>query len=281
MSLKVGFVDYSLANFHANKFVELLRGDLQQHGVEVVCAYGMIEDVSKQWAEEKGIAWVDSPEAVAEQVDGVLLLAPDNSEVHLDLAQRVFPAGKPTYVDKTFADSISTADQMIALAEQHGTPVFSSSALRYTPALVEFQGTDAAHKVIDVAGQGPAEWLRYGIHTVEPLVTLLGPDVKRLRTAGNGELFRVELEWKDGRTGQATVNGYGGVQFGLRATTAQGSQWIDLNDGRFYNGLMENVIEFLKTRKSPVPLTETLMVITILEKALVSRSLDGAWVTLS
>lgn len=280
MSFKVGFVDYSLANFHANKFIDLLRGDLQHHGVEVVCAYGMIEEASKAWAAEKGVAWADSPEAVTEQVDAVLLLAPDNSEVHLELAERVFPAGKPTYVDKTFADSIAMAKQMIALAEKHGTPVFSSSALRYTPALVEFQASEAAANLLDVAGQGPAEWLRYGVHTVEPLVTLLGPDVKRLRTAGNGDLVRVELEWNNGRTGQATVNGYGGVNFGLRATTKGGSQWLDLNDGRFYNGLMENMIEFFKTGHSPVPLAETLMVITILEKALVSRQFDGAWITL-
>lgn len=280
MSFTVGFVDYNLENFHANKFIDLLRGDLQHHGVELVCAYGMIEEPSLAWVKDKGVAWAPSPEAVTAQVDGVLLLAPDNSEVHLDLAQKVFPAGKPTYVDKTFADSIAMAEAMIALAEQYNTPVFSSSALRYTPALVSFMAGEEAPRLIDAAGHGPAEWLRYGIHTVEPLITLLGPDVKRLRAAGQGELMRVDLQWQDGRTAHATVNGYGGVDFGLRATTTSGSQWIDLNDGRFYNGLLENMIGFFKSGKSPVPLEETLVVMTILEKALESRAADGAWIEL-
>lgn len=280
MGLKVGFVDYSLANFHANKFLELFRGDLKHHQVEVVCGYGLVEDASQAWAREKGVAWADSPEAVAEQVDAVLLLAPDNSEVHLDLARRVFPASKPTYVDKTFADSIQMAEQMIDLSQQHGTPIFSSSALRFAPALAQFMEQEAAAKALDAAGQGPAEWLRYGIHTVEPLVTLFGADLKRLRTGAQGALMRVELEWNDGRTGLATVNGYGGVDFGMRVTTSEGSQWLDLNDSRFYNGLVDKMAGFLKTGESPVPIQDTLMVITILERALESRKRDGAWVSL-
>ena len=280
MALRVGFVDYNLENFHANKFIELFHGELQQHGIEVAYCYGMIEEPSREWAKRQGVEWLARAEEVAEKADAIVLLAPDNAEVHLDLARRVFPAGKPTYVDKTFADSIATAQQMIELAAKHGTPLFSSSALRYAPALVEYIAKPEAAEAIDAEGQGPAEWERYGIHTVEPLVTLFGPDLKRLRTGGQGALFRVELEWKDGRTGLATVNGYGGVSFGMRITSEQGSTWLDLNDARFYNGLLDAMATFLKTGESPIPISTTLMVVTILEKALESRRKDGAWVTL-
>lgn len=278
MSIKVGFVDYNLANFHANKFLELMR---RSPDVSVVCAWGLVEEASQAWAREKGVAWAASPEAVVEQVDAVALLAPDNAEVHLALAERVFPAGKPVYVDKTFADSIRMAEAIIDLAAKHKTPFFSTSALRYAPALVAFMQEEAARDVIDAAGQGPAEWLRYGVHTVEPLVTLFGPAVKRLRTGGQGALMRVELEWQDGRTAHATVNGYGGVDFGLRVTTRKGSRWLDLNDIRFYDNLVERMIAFFKTGNPPVPAEETLTVIKILEKALVSREHDGAWIRLA
>lgn len=280
MGLRVGFVDYNLENFHANKFIELFRGDLQHHGIEVAYGYGMIEEPSREWTQKQGVEWLARAEEVAEKADAVVLLAPDNAEVHLELAQKVFPAGKPVYVDKTFADSIAMAKQMIELAEQHKTPIFSSSALRYTPALVEFMARPEAADAIDAEAQGPAEWLRYGIHTVEPLVTLFGPELRRLRTGGREALFRVELEWQDGRTGQATVNGYGGVSFGMRVTREQGSDWLDLNDARFYNGLVDAMAGFLKTGQSPVPISTTLMVVTILEKALESRAQDGAWVNL-
>lgn len=233
MSFRVGFVDYNLENFHANKFIELFHGDLRHHGIEVAYCWGMVDEPSREWAKRQGVEWLDRAENVVDKADAVVLLAPDNAEVHLDLARRVFPAGKPVYVDKTFADSIAMAEQMIELAEQYKTPIFSSSALRYTPALVEFMARPEAADVIDAEAQGPAEWLRYGIHTVEPLITLFGPDLKRLRTGGRDALYRVELEWKDGRTGIATVNGYGGVNFSMRVTREQGAEWLDLNDARF------------------------------------------------
>ena len=97
--------------------------------------------------------------------------------------------------------------------------------------------------------------------------------------AGRARSFRVELEWKDGRTGLATVNGYGGVSFGMRITSEKGSTWLDLNDARFYNGLLDAMATFLKTG-SLIPISTTLMVVTILEKALESWRKDGAWVTL-
>ena len=50
----MGFVDYNLENFHANKFIELFHGELQQHGIEVAYCYGMIEEPSREWAKRQG-----------------------------------------------------------------------------------------------------------------------------------------------------------------------------------------------------------------------------------
>ena len=66
----------------------------------------------------------------------------------------------------------------------------------------------------------------------------------------------------------------------MRITSEKGSTWLDLNDARFYNGLLDAMATFLKTGESPIPISTTLMVVTILEKALESRRKDGAWVTL-
>ena len=95
---------------------------------------------------------------------------------------------------------------------------------------------------------GPAEWEPR--HTVEPLVTLFGPDLKRLR--GGQGLFRVELEWKDGRTGLATVTATV-ASASVCASPVKRVTWLDLNDARFYNGLLDTMATFLKTRKVPSP----------------------------
>lgn len=271
-------VDYDLNNFHADKYLSLFRGDLANLGVEVAAAYGMIEDASKEWTQKNDVTWAASPEAAIAEVDAVLLLAPNNAEVHPALAERVFPAAKPVYVDKTFSANPADSDVLVGLAEDHQTPVFSSSALRFTPALREYLAEGTAPDVIDAEGRGPGEWPVYGVHTVEPLITVMGPDLRRLRAGGREKLIRVELEWEDGRTGLATVNKYG-APFHLTLTTKDGLQALDLNDPTFYNGLVEAMVEFFRTSKSPVPLSETVAVMQVLHRMEESLT-SGGWVNL-
>src|SRR4051794_28582268 len=129
---RIGFVDYRLENFHANVFLKAYRGALRERGWSVAGAYALDEGDGRAWAKKNDLAYFDSPAALNESVDAFMILAPANPELHLALCEAVFPFGKTTYVDKTFAPDLATAKMIFQLADRHKTPIQTTSALRYT-----------------------------------------------------------------------------------------------------------------------------------------------------
>lgn len=79
---------------------------------------------------ELGVEVVDTIEELIEKVEVVMILSIDGRK-HLEQAQPVFEAGKPTFIDKPIAGSLAEAMEIFRLAEKHSTPCFSSSSLRF------------------------------------------------------------------------------------------------------------------------------------------------------
>src|SRR5689334_15132357 len=103
--LRVGMVDHHLNNWHADTFLKLLRGPLADEQVEVVAAWES-DPIGDDWCAKNGVRRADSIEDAIGGTDAVLLLAPDNIDVHLKLAEAVLPAGKPTLIDKFLAPNV-------------------------------------------------------------------------------------------------------------------------------------------------------------------------------
>ncbi|HET7558392.1 MAG TPA: hypothetical protein VFK80_00410, partial [Limnochordia bacterium] len=266
--LRVGFVDYSLANYHADTYLKLFRGPLAERATVCAC-YGEQTDASQAWAAKNQVTWAESPAAVAQAADLVMLLAPDNMERHLPLAEQFFDAaaGKPVYVDKGLADNLEHARTLLELAERHRIPLFCSSAVPFAPEFLAWQAKGEAARYFDAEGRGPGKWANYGVHTVSPALRAFGHDVVRLRAAGREGLVRVQLEWRDGRTAHLSVNRFSGEGFALWLTGENGTKRLDLNDGTFYQNLAAAVLDFAATGQSPVPIQESLMILAILERA--------------
>ena len=132
--MKIGFIDYYLDEWHANHYPQWLK-EASGGEMEVVIAYGMIDSpiggrTTEKWCSDMGIAQAASIEEVIEKSDALVVLSPDNCEMHEQLCQLPLRSGKPTYVDKTFAPDYATACKIFAIAREHGTPFFSSSARR-------------------------------------------------------------------------------------------------------------------------------------------------------
>src|SRR5262249_1417760 len=119
-------------NFHANVYLDLLRGDLRDRGFEVAGVWATDSAAAHAWSRAKSVPHFDDPRQLDEVVDAYMILAPSNPESHLGLCETFFPFGKPTYVDKTFAPDVQTAHRLFALADAHPVPIQTSSALRYT-----------------------------------------------------------------------------------------------------------------------------------------------------
>lgn len=132
MATRIGFVDYKLENFHANVFLKAYHAHLKSRGATVAGCTSLEEDEGRAWATKNDVPYFDDPTQLNGAVDCYMILAPSNPEKHLELCQRVFQFGKPTYVDKTFAPDLATARTIFDLADKHNVPVQTTSALRYT-----------------------------------------------------------------------------------------------------------------------------------------------------
>lgn len=155
------------------------------------------------WSQTYGVSITDSLETLIDQSDCLLLLSPDNPEMHEELAELPLKSGKRTFIDKTFAPSKAAAERIFEMADKGRTPMYSCSALRFSK---EFEGLDLSG--IDlVAGRGPGAFSNYLIHQVEPIVSLMGADVRRVLYTGTPQTPGLLMDYADGR--RASLNLFG------------------------------------------------------------------------
>src|SRR5690606_26656594 len=99
---------------------------------------------------------------------------------HLEQAIPVLKAGKPMFIDKPIAASLSDAIVIIEAAKHYKTPLFSSSSLRFMPSAQDVAngkigkvlGADAYSPYILEKTHPDLFW--YGIHGVELLLYSYG-----------------------------------------------------------------------------------------------------------
>lgn len=140
--MKLGFIDYYLDEWHANHYPTLLR-ELSGGEIEVAYAYAETDApnglTTDAWCQKNNVQRVNSIAELVALADGIIVLAPDNTERHEELCRLPLQSGKRVYVDKTFAPDAATAARLFRLAQAHGTPCYSTSALRYA---AEYQDID-------------------------------------------------------------------------------------------------------------------------------------------
>jgi predicted dehydrogenase len=231
-----------------------------------------------------GIEMVDSIEALLAGVDVVLLESVDGRP-HLEQARPVLAARKPVFIDKPLAGSLADAVEIFELAKEHGTPCFSSSGLRYSPAVFDARDKEKVGEVLGCDAYSPCsleqhhpDLFWYGVHGVETLFAIMGTGcerVTRIKTDGTDVVVGV---WKDGRIGtfRGTRTGkhnYGASTFGSKGNTSAGGF-------AGYDPLVIEIAKFFKTGVSPVPAAETLEIFAFMEAADESKRQGGAAVTL-
>lgn len=225
----------------------------------------------------------ESIDVLLSKVD-VVLLETNDGRLHLEQALPVLKARKPVFIDKPIAASLQDALAIFDAAGRYGTPVFSSSSLRYMSSARQIvQGKIG--KVLGADVYGPAviekthpDLFWYGIHAVETLFTVMGRGCRSVsRTFKEGTDVVVGV-WEDGRIGtfrgiRAGTQDFGGTAFGDKGITAIGP-W----EG--YRPLVVEIADFFRTGKAPVSAEETLEIFAFMEAAESSKQNGGAAVTL-
>lgn len=282
--LKVGVVDHHLNNWHADTFLRLLRGPLAEEGLEIVSAWES-NPTGDDWCAKNGVRRADSPEDAVRDADVIMLLAPDNIEDHLALAKIVLPFGKPTFIDKFLAPTLSEAKEIVALAESHGAPILSSSSLRYSVELEAALPEIGTEPVREARFIGIGKWMGYGVHTLAMALRVMGPDIKRLIDTGTSTARTVTLDYDDGRRAVLDVrhakNEYEhiGWSFDVRVGDRYVGAKVEDHSG-FYANLMRATASFFKSGKTEMSVQEALATVAALEAAERSLAAGGEWISL-
>lgn len=227
-----------------------------------------------------GVEIVDSIPALLEKVDAVLLETNDGRP-HLEQVIPVLKAGKPVFIDKPIAGSLSDAILIFKASEKYRVPLFSSSSLRFGTNSQKVRGGSIG-TVTSAQTGSPASLEKthpdlfwYGIHGVESLFTVMGTGCESVvRSKSEDGMIRVTGTWSGNRTGVFEERkGYGGT-----ATGSKGTSEVGAYPG--YAPLVVEIAKYFKTGTLPVTPAETLEIYAFMEAADESKRQSGAAVTL-
>ncbi|MGH9614021.1 MAG: Gfo/Idh/MocA family protein [Bryobacteraceae bacterium] len=280
---------------HAPEFTRMLNDSAAKDhvpGARVVAAFkGGSPDIPESWNRVDGYAkelhekwnveFVDHIGDLCSKVDGILIESVDG-RAHLPEVKEAVKCGKPMFIDKPLASTLADAREIAKITADANVHWFSSSSLRYTD-IQKLRVPDMTGAF--VWGPGPLEehhqldlsW--YAIHPVEMLYTLMGTGCERVTRMYTPDADVITGVWKDGRSGtvraQRPYGAYGAVVF------AKKNRVESMTDLKFsYAPLIQEIVEFMNTRKPPVPNAETLEIFSFLDAAQRSREAGGAPETL-
>lgn len=292
---RVGII--GLDTSHSTEFTKVLNNPTagpEYGGYKIVAAYPQgskdIESSTKRLAgyteevKKHGVKIVDSIKKLLAEVD-VVLLETNDGRPRLEQAREVINAGKPFFIDKPVAASLTDVVSIYDLARQKNVPIFSASSLRFIDD-VQAVANGAVGKVTGADAFSPAHLEKthpdlfwYGIHGIETLLTLMGPGCQSVTRTQTDTTDVVVGKWQDNRLG--TFRGYrtGKLSYGGTAFGEKDIKVIGYRGG--YTGLLLQIITFFQTGKAPVSPSETLEVYAFMEAAHESKRQDGKAVTLA
>ena len=276
MAKKIGFIDYYLDEWHANNYPAWIR-EASNGEYEVAYAYGEIDSplggrTTAQWCADMGVEQINSIDELIEKSDCIILLSPDNPEMHWPLCQKPLRSGKRVYVDKTFAPTAQIARDLFDLAEEHGTPMFSSSALRFSTELMALPEKEVRFVLLS----GPGKSGNYLIHQIEPMVQLIREKALRVQYNGVAGAASYTVAFANGKMGAANLLEVGAFQTTVKFADGEVAA-IAESTGTFDN-LIRAMIGFFETGDIPVDKNETITIAEILEAAHKAEETPGTWV---
>ena len=253
---------------------------------EVDASRTRVDKFAAQIEQQYGVKIVGSIQELLPLVDAVLIESVDGRQ-HLEQARAVFPSGKPVFIDKPFAGSLKDAMEIVRLARETKTPVFSSSSYRFNAGITKLKSADLG-SLRGVIAYGPAhiephvpDLFFYAMHSAEGMFTVMGTGCQSVVRVSTKNTDVVTGTWSGGRVG---------VLYGIRDAaspahiTAFGTKAVvdeTRDKAGAYTGLTHEIFKFFQTKVAPVSLEETLEIFTFLEAAEESKRRGGTPVTLA
>lgn len=305
--LKLGIIGMSKGNGHPYSWSAIINGDFSREdmdkcgfagiplyleansdtlgieGAQVTSVLTQERKLSEHIAKTcfiKNVA--DKADEMIDQVDAVIL-ARDDPENHVVMAQPFLEAGVPIFIDKPLA---ITHEDLSYFAEQNkkGKLIMSSSSMRYSgecrAAKTELTSLGQI-ELVTVVGQ--KDWIKYGVHMLEALFAVLDdPKALSVQHVSESEKDIVLVRFENGLF--ATVHLFMNITptFQLSLFGRDGWHLVDIKNS--YAMFKENLVEFIRSvqeGQSRLPFEQTENIIQTLICAKESLEQQGKIIDLT
>lgn len=295
--LRIGMI--GLDTSHAEQFTMRLNDAANPNhipGGRVIAAFpasspdieesrSRVEGYTATLRDKYGVKIVGSISELCAGVDAVLVLSLDGRP-HLDQVMEVVAMKRPFFLDKPVAASLEDAVKIYKLADESGVPMFSASAVRWYPGVVDV-ATEEKAPAKSALSYGPSPVLAghpdlyfYGIHPTEALFTVMGSGCESVTCTGTPDTTVVTGLWSGGRIGTLYALHYlkmGSADYKL---VRFGDSVIEQKSQGDYTPMLREIIKFFQTRQPPVTATQTLEIYAFMEAAEASKRQHGTSVSL-
>ena len=284
---KIGFIDNFLSEWHANNYPDMIRNDerAKKLGLDVCYAYAKTEVspydgvTTDEWCKIHNVKRVNSVEELVDLSDYIVILSPDNPELHKELSEYALKSGKPPYIDKTFAPDKKTAIEIFDIAREYGTPVYSTSSLRFADELAPYRTGDKPAKSCMCVGCYKFEI--YAIHVFEMMCTVMKSGAKRMMATEGTRNRNIVVDYGNGRLAsfiQMDTDDPYGVPFIVSAEMEDGSaHYYEIKEG-YQKRFVEAMIEFFATSVPQVDYRETIDLMGMLDVAKKAMANPFKWI---
>lgn len=276
---KIGLVDYFIDEWHSNNYLIWIDEICKQYGYDFKVAYAWAQmptyegKMSTQnWCEKNGITQCETIDELCEKSDYIMILAPANPETHLEYAKSVLKYKKNTYIDKTFAPDVKTAEKIFKIAKEYGTLFFSTSALRYSNELDGFENS-ARSMIVKGGGRSFEE---YCIHQIEMLVKVMKPGAEKVMVFNSGKQKNCIIKYKDGRESFLIYSDKS--PFSVNIEKNDGTSVYNKIDSDYFKNLLKHILDFFTHGNLPFESEETLEVIRIRESLIKAIDTPEEWI---
>jgi len=228
-----------------------------------------LDDRQKQ-LEGWGVKVTESfAEAVAD-CDAIMLEVNDPA-YHVEYFSKCTELGKPIFLDKPMADNTANAKLIAKMAKDKGLRVFSSSSLRFVPALVaaiEAVGEPKYTSTYGPLGKAPAgsSIVWYGVHAFEMLERAMGRGAKSVFARKDSVGVVAVVDYEAGSRGVVELT-EGAYSYGGSVRGDKKAVPFTAENALLYPLELTEVVKFFAGAEPPVTLEDALEVTAMLDAA--------------
>jgi len=217
-----------------------------------IAAAALIENIATDYNE------------LVENVDAVLL-ARDDAENHYEMAKVFIENGIPIFIDKPLAYNIKEAEKIYSINEN--SLIYTCSSIRFAKEFSEtiIEGINFVNATI------MKSWEKYGIHIIEPVVSMFPNRGNLLSVEKIDSSIGVKIRVVKWRNLQAVFTTTGEIQSQLQIDIMNvNSVKTLLFKDTFYafRESLRNFIKVTENKKANIDKSETLEIIEIIEKGI-------------